>query len=53
MKSHISSKRHMIYTSSNNDRHPVTKTFTPLQYTSHNHISLHITTLVQTSLLPI
>jgi len=24
----------MIYTSSNNDRHPATKTFTPLHYTS-------------------
>jgi hypothetical protein len=32
--SDISSKLHMIYVSSNNDRHPVTKTFTPLQYTS-------------------
>jgi len=31
----------MIYVSSNNDRHPVTKT------------SLHFTTLVNTSLLPI
>jgi hypothetical protein len=30
---HISSKLHLIYISSNNDRHPVTKTFTPLHYT--------------------
>ena len=28
--SHISSKQHMIYISSNNDRHPVTKTFITL-----------------------
>jgi len=33
--------------------HSVTKTFTPLHYTSHNYISLHNTTLVETSLLPI
>jgi hypothetical protein len=31
--SHISCKVHMIYISSNNGRHPVTKTFTPLHYT--------------------
>jgi len=49
----ISSKLHMIYTSSNNDRHPVTKTFIPLHYSSPNYISLHFTTLVDTSLLPI
>jgi len=30
---HISSKLHVIYISSNNVRHPFTKTFTPLQYT--------------------
>ena len=29
---HKSSKPHMIYVSSNNDRHPVIKTFTPLHY---------------------
>ena len=44
-KSHISSKLHMIYISSNNDKHPVTKTFTSLHFTS-----LHFTTLVDTSL---
>ena len=33
-KSHISSKFRMIYISSNNGRHPVTKNFTPLHYTS-------------------
>ena len=33
-KNHKSSKLHMICISSNNDRHPVTKTFTPLHYTS-------------------
>jgi hypothetical protein len=32
--SHTSSKLHMIYISSNNVRHPVTKTFTTLHYTS-------------------
>ena len=49
---HISSKIHMIYMSSNNDRHPVTKTFTSLHYTcrhftsSHlNFTQLHFTTL--------
>jgi len=39
-KSHISSKLHMIYTSTSKIRHPVTKTFT----------TLHFTTLVDTSL---
>ena len=39
-KHHISSKLHMIYISSNNVRHPVTKTFT----------TLHSTTLYSTSL---
>jgi len=54
--SHISSKLHMIYIPSNNDRHPVTKTFTPLHSTtldtslfpietSPNHTSLYFTTL--------
>ena len=35
----------MIYISSNNDIHPVTKTFTPLNYTSPNytHTPLHYT----------
>jgi len=36
-KSHISSKLHMIYISSNNVRHPVTKTVTHLHYTSPNY----------------
>ena len=49
-KSHISSKFHMIYISSNIVRHPVTKTFTTLYYTSPNYTSLHFTTLVDTSL---
>jgi len=40
-KSHISNKFHMIYISSNN----VTKTFSPLHYTSPNYTSLHVTTL--------
>jgi len=35
---------YMIYISSNNDRHPVTKTFTPLHYTSFR-LKLHPTTL--------
>ena len=43
-------KLHMIYVSSNDDRHPITKTFTPLYYTSPNYMSLHFTTLVDTSL---
>ena len=42
-KSHISSKLHMIYISSNNVRHPVTKTFTPLNYISPNYTPLHCT----------
>jgi len=33
-KSHINSKLHKIYISSNNVRHPVTKTFTTLVDTS-------------------
>jgi uncharacterized protein YukJ len=49
-KSHISSKLHMIYISSNNVRHPVTKTFATLHYTSPNYTSLHFITLVDTSL---
>jgi len=50
--SHISSKLHMIYIYSNNDKHPATKTFTPLHYpfrhftSSHsNFTQLHFTTL--------
>jgi len=42
-KSHISSKLHMIYISSNNVRHPVTKNFTTLHPTT-----LHFTILVDT-----
>jgi len=49
--SHISSKLHMLYVSSYNDRHPVTETFTTLHYTSPNYTSYHVTTLVDTSLL--
>ena len=37
---HYPLKFHMIYISFNNDRHPVTKTFTPLHYTSPNYTSL-------------
>ena len=44
-KSHISSKLHMIYISSDNVRHSVTKTLTTLHPTT-----LHVTTLVDTSL---
>ena len=40
-KSHISFKLHMIYISCNNGRHTVTKSFTPLQYTSPSYTSLH------------
>ena len=53
-------KLHMVFVSSNNDRHPVPKIFTPLHYTcrqftsSHlNFTQLHFTTLVDNSLLPI
>ena len=44
-KSHISSKLHMIYISSNNIRHPVTKTFTTLHPTTLHSTSLHLSTL--------
>jgi hypothetical protein len=46
-KSHISSKLHMICVSSNNVRHPVTKTFTTLHPTTFHFLSfkLHPTTL--------
>jgi len=40
---------HMNSISSNNIRHPVTKTFTPLHYTSPNYTSPHFTTIVNTS----
>jgi len=50
---HISSKLHMIYIYADNDIHSITKTFTPLHYTSPSYTSLHFTTLVDTSLLPI
>ena len=38
--SQISSRLYMIYIYLNNGRHPVTKTFTPLHYTSPNYTSL-------------
>jgi len=41
-KSHISSKLHMIYMSCNNDRHPVTKTFTTLHYACRNFTFSHL-----------
>ena len=40
----------MIYITSNNVRHPVTKIFTTIYCASPNYISLHLTTLVDTSL---
>jgi hypothetical protein len=43
--SRIRSKLCIIYISSNNDRHPVTKTFTPLHYTSPNYTSPNYTSL--------
>jgi len=49
-KNHVSSKLHMIYISSNNVKHPVTKTFTTLHCASPNYTSLHFTTLVDNSL---
>jgi len=39
--SHISSKLHVIYISSNNLRHLVTKTFTKLHSTSLHFSTLH------------
>jgi hypothetical protein len=54
--SHISRELHLIYVSSNNDRHPVTKTLTPLHYTCRHHsfnLKLHPTTPVSTSLISI
>ena len=44
-KSHISSELHMIYISSNNVKHPVTKTFTTLHPTTLHSTSLHFSTL--------
>ena len=41
-KNHISSKLHTIYISSNNARHPFTKTFNTLHYTSPNYTSLYV-----------
>ena len=38
--SHINSKLPMICVTSNNDRHPINKTFTPLHYTWHITSSL-------------
>jgi len=53
INSHINSKPLMIYISSSNDKHPVTKTFTPLHYTCRyftssylNFTQLHFTTLI-------
>jgi hypothetical protein len=43
------SKLHMICMSSNDVRHPVTKTFSTLHYISPNYTSLHFNTLVDTS----
>ena len=33
---------HMVYISSNNDRHPVPRTFTPLHYTCRHFASSHL-----------
>jgi hypothetical protein len=50
-KIHISSKLHIVYKSSNNVGHLITKTittmqhFTTLHHTSPNHTSLHLSTL--------
>jgi len=49
-KSHRNSKRHMIYISFNNVRHPVTKTFTTLHYPSLPFTTLHYTSPKFTSL---
>ena len=42
-KGHRSSKLHVIYISSNNVRHPVTKTFTSLHPTTLNYTCRHFT----------
>jgi len=39
--SYIRSKPRMIYITSNDDRHPVTKTFTSLHFTSLRFSTLH------------
>jgi hypothetical protein len=43
--SHISSKLRMSYISSDNDWHPVTKTFTPLRYICRHFTSSHLNLL--------
>ena len=43
-KNHISNKLHVSHLSSNNVRHPVTKTFTALHPTTLNATSLHLST---------
>ena len=47
--SHKSNELNLIYVSSNNDRHPVTQTVTPLHYTcrpiTSSYLKLHRTTL--------
>jgi len=52
-KSRISSKLHMIYISSNNGRHPVTKNFTTLHPTTLHFTPLQYFTLliVRTSMV--
>ena len=51
--SNISIKLHIIYIHiySNNGTHPVTKTFTPLHYTSPNYTPLHYTSRYFSSFL--
>jgi len=44
-KSHIRSKIHVVYVSSNNVRHHFPKTVTTLHYISPNYTSLHLSTL--------
>jgi len=44
-KSHIGSKIHVIYISSNNIRHPAVKTFATLQPTTLHSTSLLMSTL--------
>jgi len=40
-KSHINSKLHVMYISSNNVRHPIALIFTTLHYTSLHFTALH------------
>jgi hypothetical protein len=46
MKSHMFNKLHMSSVSSNDGRHPVTKTFTTFHYTLPRYTSLHFLSFI-------